>query len=119
MAEGVDRRQFLLHEADAGSASASPERRVSRRRDSEIGKLRQVALWIQVLLRVEPELPLSRLAEELGVSDRQVGKALGLLIRERRVRIRDAPAGLRVILCERAPRAGTDASRPDVHKSPP
>jgi len=86
-----------------GSAFASPEAQVSLRR--ELSKT-QAAVWIRVLLRLEAELPLARLAEELGLSDHQFGMALGLLIREGKARIRDAPAGLRVVRVEATGRGG-------------
>ncbi len=60
-----------------------------------LGK-RQAAVWIQVLLRVEPEFSLARVATELALSDRQLGRGLGALIREGKVRIRQAPGGPRV-----------------------
>jgi hypothetical protein len=83
--------------AIGGSASAPPKAQVSLRQELSN---EQAAYWIQVLLRLESEMPLAHLAEELGFSDRQFGMALGLLIREGKARIRDAPAGLRVVRVE-------------------
>lgn len=82
---------------DRVAAAASREPQVSLRR--ELNK-EQAAVWIRALLRVEPELSLAHLAKELGFSDRQLGRGLGLLIREGRARIRKAPGGLRVIRVE-------------------
>jgi hypothetical protein len=86
-----------------GWASASSETHASFR--PGISKER-AATWIRVLLQLEPELPLARLADELGFSNRQFGKALGLLIREGRARVRDAAGGLRVVHVK-ATRQGT------------
>jgi hypothetical protein len=83
--------------AIGGSASAPPEAQVSLRR--ELSK-EQAAVWIRALLRLERELPLDRLTEELGFSDRDFGAGLALLLREGKARIRKAPGGLRVVLVE-------------------
>jgi hypothetical protein len=47
------------------SASAEAPHIVPQERSTE-----EVAVWIQVLLRLESEMPLAHLAEELGFSDR-------------------------------------------------
>ncbi len=75
------------------AASDSREFQISRRRKLNKGR---AAVWIQVLLRVEPELSLTRVATELALSDRQLGRGLGLLIREGKARIRQGPGGPRV-----------------------
>lgn len=77
-------------------ASAAPAR-ASRRRGLT---KKQAAAWIRILLRLESEMPLSHLADELGFSDRQFGEALGLLVREGKARVRDGPGGLRVVWVE-------------------
>jgi hypothetical protein len=81
-----------------GWASAEAPGPVSQKRSTE-----QAVVWIRVFLRLEPELRLSDLAETLGLSDRQVGRALGVLIRRGKARVRMAPGGLRVIRVEPAP----------------
>ncbi len=64
----------------------------------------QTAVWIRVLLRLEREMPMARLAKELDLSDRQLGMGLALLIREGTARIRKTPDGLRVARVETAHR---------------
>jgi hypothetical protein len=56
----------------------------------------EAATLIRVVLQSEREMPLASLAEELGLSDRQFGMGLGLLIREGRAKIREGYAGLMV-----------------------
>jgi hypothetical protein len=58
----------------------------------------EAAALILVVLRSEGEVPLAGLAEELGLSDRQFGMALGLLIRERQVRIRAGAEGIVLVM---------------------
>jgi hypothetical protein len=79
------------------SASAEAPRAVPQERSTE-----QVAIWIRALLRLQPALRLAHLAEELGLSDRQFGQALGLLIRRGKARVRKAPGGLCVTRVETA-----------------
>jgi hypothetical protein len=80
-----------------GSPSVEAPRAVPQERSTE-----QVAVWIRALLRLEPELRLPGLAEELDLSDRRFGQALGLLIRQGKARIRKAPGGIRVVRVETA-----------------
>jgi hypothetical protein len=54
-----------------GAASASPARVSLRWGLSR----KQAAAWIRVLLRLQSELPLAPLADELGFSNRQFGKS--------------------------------------------
>jgi hypothetical protein len=58
----------------------------------------EAAALILVILQAESEVPLEGLAEELGLSDRQFGMGLGLLILEGKVRIRPGPGGFVVRL---------------------
>ncbi len=60
----------------------------------------QAAVWIRVLLRLEHEMPMARLAKELDLTDRQLAVSLALLIREGTARIRQSPDGLRVVRVE-------------------
>ena len=85
-----------------GWASGEAARPVPEERSTE-----QVTVWIRVLLRLEPELRLADLAEALGLSNRQFGQALGLLIRQGEAGVRKAPGGLRVVRREPTRPAGS------------
>ncbi len=83
------------------SSPTSQEIQVSRRQGLT-GE--QAAVWIRVLLRLEREMPMARLAERLGFSDHLFGTGLARLIREGTARIRNSPDGLRVFRVESARR---------------
>jgi cytochrome b subunit of formate dehydrogenase len=61
---------------------------------------KEAATLIRVVLQIEPELPVARLAAELGLTDHQFGMGLGLLIREGKLKMRETPSGLMVRLAK-------------------
>jgi hypothetical protein len=99
----------LAPAAIGGSVSVPPEAQSPLQQ--ELSK-EQTAVWIRALLRLEPELSMARLAEELGLSDRQLGVGLSLLIRRGQARVREAPAGLRVVRVEPAHPRGSPTPMP-------
>lgn len=64
----------------------------------------EAAALIRVVLQAEPELPIARLAEELCLTEYQLGMGLGLLVRSGEAKIRQEPEGL-VVYALRVPKA--------------
>ncbi len=58
----------------------------------------EAAALIRVVVCSEGEVLLAGLAEELGLSDRQFGMGLGLLVREGQVRIRKGAQGFVLVM---------------------
>jgi hypothetical protein len=83
--------------ATPGGAAAPPSGGTRNSLQVELTD-REAAILILVVLQAEGEVPLGGLAEELGLSGRQFGMGLGLLILDGKAMIRHSPEGFVVRL---------------------
>ncbi len=97
-------------EGEWAGGTVSPPAKAPTCRQQEVSR-RQAATWIRVLLRLQPDLPVAWLAQQLGLSDRLIGLGLALLIRQGKARIRRGAGGLRVLRVEAEPPGATEGSR--------